>query len=100
MIYTQSDIKAQIKAAKADKSGTTTFSTEVTERGELIKKFVCKAYTNKDAKNDIYPHILVRYENQEHFKLLSYSFQQLKMLAEDLTNFIREDEYIHELMKR
>lgn len=98
MIFTQSDIKAQIKAARANENGITKFSTEVTEQGNLVKKFECTAYTKKDKSNDIYPYIVVRYEQGENYLVYSYSLQQLKEMANDLTNFTQCDEYINKLI--
>lgn len=93
MKYTQADIKTQIRAAQASTDGTNTFSTQVTEMGNLVKKFEGLINTTIDTKNDIYPYIRIRYEQGEFFNIVFYGFKQLKMLAEDLTNFVRDDEY-------
>jgi len=93
MKYTQADIKTQIRSAKASKGGTSEFSTKITEMGNLVKKFEGLVNDTKDTKNDIYPYIRIRYEQGEFFKIVFYTFQQLKMLAEDLTNFTTDDEY-------
>lgn len=93
MIYTQSFIKTQIQAAQKSLNGITDFSTKVTERGNLLKKFEGLINTKIDTKGDIYPYIRIRYEQGEFFKIVFYTFKQLKMLAEDLTNFTRDDEY-------
>jgi hypothetical protein len=100
MKYTQADIKTQIRAAQASKSGINTFSTEVTEMGNLVKKFEGVINVTLDTKNDIYPYIRIRYEQGEHFKIVFYTFQQLKMLAEDLTNFATDDEYFEIIRKK
>lgn len=100
MKITQADIKTQIRAAQASKNGVNTFSTEVNEMSNLVKKFDAVINTTIDTKNDIYPYIRIRYEQGEFFKIVFYSFQQLKMLAEDLTNFLKDDEYMDILRKK
>lgn len=100
MRYTQADIKRQIEAAKASTDGKNEFSTEVTEMGNLVKKFEGLINTTIDTENDMYPFIRIRYEQGEFFKIVFYTFQQLKMLAEDLTNFARDDEYFEIIRKK
>jgi len=87
MTYSQTDIKAQIKAAKLTGNGKTEFSNQSTINGQIIKKMVCSIDVNKDAKNDIYPHFKVRYETDTKFKTIFYSFRDIKKLVADLNLF-------------
>ena len=101
MKYTQADIKTQIKAAQANPIKVAEFSSTISNDEIMLTKFfeavVC---TEIDTLKDIYPYIRVRYEQGEFFKIVFYSFQQLKMLAEDLTNFARDDEYMDIIRKK
>lgn len=100
MIYTQAFIKTQIRAAKASTDGETTFIGKITKNNNLINQFEAFINTTIDTKNDIYPFIRIRYEDAKFFKIVFYSFQQLKMLAEDLTNFTTDNEYFEIIRKK
>lgn len=97
MKYTQSDIKTQIKAAKATADGKTEFTHEKTLNGDILKKIECLVNTNKDVKNDIYPFIKIKYTEGEWSKNIFYSFSQIKELTEDLNFFFTQQYWLNVL---
>jgi len=103
MKYTQADIKTQIRAAQANPIKIAEFSSTIrNDKIMLTKFFEAVVCTDIDTVNDIYPYIRVRYEQGEIFKIVFYTLQQLKMIAEDLTNFTedRTDEYFEIIRKK
>lgn len=101
MIYNQTDLKTIIRAAQATKSKVAEFYAKIHKGDDFpMKKFEAVVNTSLDTKADICPFIRVRYEQDEFFKIVFYSFQQLKMLAEDLTNFTSNDEYFEIIRKK
>ena len=100
MKYTQADIKTQIRAAQANPIKIAEFSGMIRKGKNYARFFEAVVCTDIDTVNDIYPYIRVRYGQGEIFKIVFYTLQQLKMIAEDLTNFTTDDEYFEIIRKK